>query len=272
MCGQPFFYAGIRRFLQHIGDTLGKLIDAGLPTCSKKRMYPSRYDMKTGYVGKTFYGAVRNPLVVWLASTLQNVSRYPESYCYFGMEGNPLFTDPLRQTERQVMRTFPRPVRRAHFFTDSVVTNQDGLTTLYLDTVNAKHNFRGSSLLSTHLDVETSKDTTSNNTNETTTPQSPVEGYTLSTLVEHTVTYQSGSHAIIKMDVEGAEYQVFEESVPMLCNFTGAGVRIDLLIAVHDTEILGDDNQTVAAMEAYQRNKIKALECGVNLYEGDYEQ
>jgi FkbM family methyltransferase len=220
--------------------------------------------MKTGYVGRKFYGPVKNPLVVWLNSTLQNVSRYPESYCYFGIEGNPMFSDQLGQLERQVMRTYPRPVRRAHFFTTSVVADKDGPTTLYLDTVNAKNNFWGSSLLPTHRDVETS----TRNTNTTST--ATVEGYTLSTLLQHTVIQEQGAHAIIKMDVEGAEYKVFEESIPTLCNYTRSGVQIDLLIAIHDVEIIGMNSNTQAAMNAYNANKIKALECGVNLFEGDY--
>ena len=51
-----------------------------------------------------------------------------------------LFSRPPR-TKHKVMSMRPRPVRYVHFLTETVGTNRDGPTKLFLDTVNPKENF-----------------------------------------------------------------------------------------------------------------------------------
>lgn len=127
------------------------------------------------------------------------------------------------------MRSSPRPVRLAHFWTSTVAAGSNGPAILYLDTRNVEKNFWGSSILASHTDVQASAASSGN------LVETPVEGKTLTTILQETVIGVPGSHVIIKMDVEGAEYAVLNEAFDsgILCNLTDAAVRVDILAELH---------------------------------------
>jgi hypothetical protein len=86
-------------FGANIGDTAGKVIDAGLHGCKRK-------DLEKEIVGPIFNTISRkledpktkkgrNPLVRQFEEVMKGSGPLigPEDYCYYGVEGNPVFTD-----------------------------------------------------------------------------------------------------------------------------------------------------------------------------------
>jgi hypothetical protein len=100
----------------------------------------------------------RNPLVGQFEHLMQGFGPLtgPEDYCYYGVEGNPVFTDRLQSLEDFILDTRPRPLQHIHFFTTSVGAGKDGMTKLYLDTINKDKNYWGSSIFDGHQDVRKS--------------------------------------------------------------------------------------------------------------------
>ena len=255
-------------FGANVGDSLQKFISAGIPRCPDKVKMTPRYDGLTGAANHTFKHG-RNKLVAWtwlrmsdMTSTLPAGSTYslaPEDYCYFGIEGNPAFTDQLKTLERSVMRMDPRPVRRAHFFTESVGAGADGKTVLYLDTVNTAKNAWGSSLLANHIDVKKSAEQNGGNLVE-----AKVQGITLAKMLRDTVLPEKGSHVMIKMDIEGGENIVMEAAADsgVVCDFISKGVKIDMIMELHNDKITGP-----RANEDFDKAKKKLMKCGLNLYQ-----
>lgn len=231
-------------FGANVGDSLGKLIDAGISSeCS------GRYSVVHGKI-RAVADAQENGLTTWTRDMMQNFYNthvaqrskggqartkgiaQPENYCYVGVEGNPVFTDRLKELQQRVMQTTPRPVRSAFFFTETVASGAgDGPTVLYLDTVNGRNNYFGSSLLPEHTDVRNSA--TANGGEPV---AAPVQGLTLSTILKQTAKCQTaGAHVIIKIDIEGAEYAVLNEAYDSgaLCDCVASGVRIDIRVEIH---------------------------------------
>jgi Methyltransferase FkbM domain len=243
-------------FGANVGDSLGKLIDAGVDArCT------GRYSVVDGKMLAS--SAPENKLTIWTREMMEKFSAthvkqrkgqvstgfaQPENYCYFGVEGNPVFTAQLKELQQRVLQSTPRPVRSAHFFTETVASGAgDGPTVLYLDTVNGKNNFFGSSLLPDHTDVR--------NSAVAGKPMSaPVQGVTLSTMLKQTVKHQAGAHIIIKIDIEGAEYAVLNEAYDSgaLCDCVATGVRVDIRVEIHPKVRIFDGGQqlVVAAVMA----------------------
>ena len=111
----------------------------------------------------------------------------PEDYCYYGIEGNPVFTEQLQHLEQYVTSIQPRPIGHVQFLTESVGAGSDGPTTLYLDTVNRKENYWGTSLFANHQDVRKSAEASAsfgpNSTAADHAVSANVTGYTLGTLL-----------------------------------------------------------------------------------------
>ncbi len=186
----------------------------------------------------------------------------PEDYCYYGIEGNPVFTERLLALEHRVRNTTPRPVRYAQFLTDTVTAGADGPTVLYLDTINKRFNYWGSSILSGHKDVVQSAARTENKT----AVEAPVQGWTLSTLLDKTTMgrdNETTKHVFIKMDIEGGEFVVLNEAVETLCDYATKGVLVDLLAEIHSTKQIGvaDDDQA----RFHETTLPRLKECGVGL-------
>jgi hypothetical protein len=251
----------------NVGDSLGKLIDAGMPQCQHGDDFgrsdePYRYSFSVAHCALQRVVAARGDdveegesekesmLTNWVRDKVADFQRThssssrtsstsnhpratarPEQYCYVGVEGNPRFETVLRTVEQCVTHASPRPLRAVHMYTQTVATGEgDGPTVLYLDTVNAKNNYFGSSLLSTHTDVRSSA------RNHDGTPQTAkVQGITLSSLIKDTVPFAAGSHVMVKIDIEGAEYALLNEAYDsgLLCECAQHGVRIDVRVEIH---------------------------------------
>lgn len=230
-------------FGANVGDSLGKLIDAGLSANNCTLRY--RYDVGEGKITRTISTtSPENKLTTWTremmgkfyathtgrkGKELRRAVAQPENYCYFGIEGNPVFTARLKLLQQRVLQSIPRPVRCAHIFTETVVSGaEDGPIILFLDTVNKKNNFFGSSLLPNHTDVR-------NSAVKGELVAAPVQGVTLSNFLKQTVKHQAGAHVLIKIDIEGAEFAVLNEAYDSgaLCDCVASGVRIDMRVEIH---------------------------------------
>lgn len=248
----------------NIGDTVGHVVDAGLPFCGDEKMglHP-KYDMDLGTLNDPYRVRRWNPISNWFHRHLANFSEpalYPEHFCVFSFEGNPLFTSRLQETERRVMGSIPRPVRRTHFFTESVVTATPGPTTLFLDTVNRKGNFDGSSLNSDMFSIKRVK-----NQNDGKLEEAKVMGYTLPQILNMTVDPTPTSHVIIKMDVEGMEYAVLNDAVDYLCELVEKhGTYVALVAELHEKKRVNKETK-----KYYAETEPKLRTCGVHFGRGD---
>lgn len=252
-------------FGANVGDSLGKLIDAGIEACPDKEILGARLNIDDSIIKPVSNKRkLHNTLIRWVRARMAEVSgaRQPEDYCYFGIEGNPAFTERLKQTEARIMTSQPRPVRRAHFFTEHVGTPTDGPTVLYLDTINAKHNFWGSSIYAEHKDVK-------NSATDGQLVEAPVMGISLEKLLRQTTHVTEGSHVMVKMDIEGAEYPLLNAAFDsgVLCDFVNKGVQLDILVEVHGRNIMGASGSE--SMDRFNAEVKKGiLKCGVNLFTG----
>lgn len=259
-------------FGSNVGDSLLKVIDSFIPEFDSgiengKKIHHI-VNTTTGNIGPGVYDHFKRNLNKWIlpkwvkqkVEDYNSFSKkkhksdpvYPEDYCFYGVEGNPHFTPWLRREEIQVMNMIPRPIRHAHFLTDHVGAGKDGPTTLYLDTVNKKDNFWGSSIIASHVDVVASGGNTG----------TPVTGITLTSLIEQTVA--PGGHVMIKIDIEGGEYPLLEEAInsKILCKLTkDMGVKVDMLNERHNAKVVGSEEPGERWKAIDGDNAIKR--CGV---------
>jgi hypothetical protein len=256
-------------FGANIGDTSGHVIDAGLIGCERKDLeaatQPTHFDLET----KRFVSVQkRNRLTQNLEHLMQTSDPVggPEDYCYYGVEGNPVFTDRLQAIEDYVMAIRPRPVQHLHFFTESVGAGEDGPTKLYLDTVNTKENYWGSSIFRDHQDVR--KSAAADSTKGVVAAD--VMGYTIGTLLRKTTTafdpnatpeQKTGGHLVLKVDIEGGEYPLLHQAVNdgTLCEYVKMGNTADLFIEFHSQRVTGRHDYVGKTKEMKQ----KLTDCGV---------
>jgi hypothetical protein len=258
-------------FGSNIGDTSGKVIDAGLLGCK-------RDDLKKEVVGPVFNTESRqfedpkkgrNPLVRQFEQLMKGFGPLtgPEDYCYYGVEGNPVFTDRLQSLEDFVMGTRPRPLQHLHFFTKSVGAGEDGMTKLYLDTINKDQNYWGSSIFNGHQDVK--KSALAQNTSVEMVA-TDVMGYTIGTIMRQTLIAfdpaaapedKKGGHFILKVDIEGGEYPLLKQAAEegTLCEYVTMGNQADLYIEFHSQRVTGK-NPLFGNMKGHRQ---KLEDCGV---------
>jgi hypothetical protein len=253
-------------FGANIGDTSGHVIDSGFPQCERSELKLKGPLIHFNVESKEWEEIKRrNPLTHHLIKMMSERSLGPEDYCYYGIEGNPVFTKRLRAIEDFVMAMQPRPIQHMHFFTESVGAGKDGPTKLYLDTVNTGKNFWGSSIFKDHQDVRKSAE------NATSIIAADVMGYTIGGLMRKTLKAfdqsappedRSGNHLVLKVDIEGGEYPLLYQAAEegALCEFVKNGNTADLFIEFHSQRVtgrhdyLGKKKQIVERLEA----------CGVN--------
>lgn len=223
-------------FGANVGDSLGKFIDSGMDNCQRTEEgleFGPKYNLETGELDQ--FHEKDNPLVrfarTFTRKQQNKVGHYPEEYCYYGVEGNPVFTQRLKALEERVMSSTPRPVKNAVFFTETVGAGVDGPTTLYLDTISEDKNYWGSSVLTQPKYVRESAE----KHNGGKPIAAPVQGITMSKLVEQTTLREEGSHLLIKVDIEGGEFALFEEvhRSGVLCDYTARGVDVNILVEKH---------------------------------------
>lgn len=259
----------------NIGDTVAHVIDAGVPFCgdTERTGLHQRYNANLGLMTEVYKYLHWNRLAAWFRGQLLTVSGRPsdevtasplslnpEDFCVFSFEGNPAFTAQLKELEHRVMATVPRPVRRTYFFTESVVSATSGPTTLYLDTVNKKGNFDGSSLISDMFSMEKVKAL-----NDGKVEEAHVMGYSLEQILKLTVKPSAKSHVMIKMDVEGVEYAVLNNGAQYLCDLVEKhGVYVGLVVELHEKKRV-----TEHTIRYYKDTESKLQGCGVNFNKGD---
>ena len=250
-------------FGANIGDTSGKVIDAGLVNCGKTHKSAATFNIES----KEFETVQsRNRLVQHLEQLMVETGKAngeeigPEDFCYYGVEGNPVFTERLRGIEDFVMAIRPRPIQHLHFLTESVGAGKDGPTKLYLDTVNTDQNFWGSSIFEKHQDVRKSAESGN-------TVAADVTGYTIGTLMKQTLSFfedgVADNHFILKVDIEGGEYPLLHQAADegTLCKFAEQkGNTADLFIEFHSARVTGKHDY----MGQTKALKEKLTACGVN--------
>jgi hypothetical protein len=241
-------------FGANIGDTSGHVIDAGMIWCEKPGLVAKTPFVHFNVETKQFEDSeIRNPLTHQLVNIMKEFGSLvgPEDYCYYGVEGNPVFTERLQNIEDYVMGITPRPLKHMHFFTESVGAGEDGMTKLYLDTVNAKNNFWGSSIFKGHRDVRKSAAKAAANSKSSMIGAADVMGYTIGTLMRKTLRAfapnasaedKKGNHLVLKVDIEGGEYPLLHQAADegTLCEFVKMGNRADLFIEFHGKRLTGN--------------------------------
>ena len=250
-------------FGSNVGDSLRKFIDSALPARSDGK-HPI-LDLTTGVVGQRCYDCERRTKDRWILGRHLNenggrirVGTGPEDYCFYGVEGNPVFTETLLALQHRVQHMDPRPIRHVHFLTRHVGAGVDGPTLLFLDTVNTKHNYWGSSVFASHVDVKASDGNTAVN----------VTGITLTTLLHRTV-LPHGANVIIKIDIEGGEYALLEEAIRsgVFCDLRSKGAVIHMILEQHGERYLGTKEPEERFKSIKGINRI--VQCGVKLKLGD---
>lgn len=246
----------------NIGDTVGHVVDAGLPFCGDEvtGLHP-KYNTSLGDIHGNYEARRWNPVSKWLYQHLASFpSLYPEQFCVYSFEGNPSFTSRLHEIENRVMGSVPRPVRRTHFFTQSVVTDIPGPTTFFLDTFNEKGNFDGSSLLPEMYSIKRVKKKQKNVVKVT------AMGYTLQQILNMTVDPTPKSHVMIKMDIEGIEYAVLNQAVHYLCDLVEKHhMFVALVVELHEEKKRVDEHTKKYFAETEPKLRI----CGVQFSRGD---
>jgi FkbM family methyltransferase len=253
-------------FGANVGDSLAKFIDVGLPACPAKGIESVKYNTTSHHAQSS--DTKPNKFTSWVSKMMQEGTKQqhrepfqPEDYCYYGIEGNPVFTKRLRALETAIWNSRPRPVRSARFFTETIATDTNGPATLYLDTQNADQNYWGSSVYASHKDVQASAATSPNGQLVT----ASVTGITLTSMIVQTVIRKPGSHLIIKMDIEGAEYAVLNEAYDsgILCKYAEHAVRIDILVEAHPSSVVGKSNDALIHWREKVHPELKF--CGVHV-------
>ncbi|KAL3942619.1 MAG: hypothetical protein SGBAC_003220 [Bacillariaceae sp.] len=264
----------------NIGDSIGYFVDGALDVCTPiwKRKFPRtrineqfphpHLDVADLKIQNKGIGV--NPLMGMMRKYMTGVTpMLPENTCVYGMEGNPEFTERLKKLENFIMEMKPRPVRHLHIHTETVVTEDDKPTKLFLDKTSVKDNFWGSSILSSQQDaVKTAKEL---NGGQSITAD--VQGIRLTTLVKNamlpfqadaTEDDKTGGQLIIKMDVEGAEYQIIKEiaSSNVLCDYINMGNKVVMIVEMHHMSIT-DAKERISQKSGFQQAKKKLEECGV---------
>ena len=135
----------------NIGDSVGYFIDNTVDVCSAmwvdanpNTKFNARFPRPHLDVATLEFkhrGSKPNPLYGLLGRNLEKVpTATSETFCVYGMEGNPVFTERLTKLENFVSDMNPRPVEHLHIFTESVVTATNGPTKLFLDKTSVEHN------------------------------------------------------------------------------------------------------------------------------------
>ncbi len=296
----------------NIGDSIGHFLDLALDVCSPiwmKTHNHSRMDtvFPHPHLDVTNLDIIhnaerRNPLYALLRKELNKAipAMSPDTFCVYGMEGNPVFTDRLQRLENYVMQMQPRLIQHLHIHTESVIAAVDGPSKLFLDKLSRKQNvsniaffpyssahevthcshppesqFWGSSILDSHSDAVNSAKKLGNGQ----LFYADVQGIALSTLIKSTaLAYKAYATAeettkgslIIKMDVEGAEYQVLKEAASsgVLCDYIQKGNSVIMVVEFHEKAIT-DQEQLQDEKSGADDAKHALVSCGVKFEDLD---
>ena len=146
----------------NIGDTLSYFIDNALDVCTtmlldkvkdahklvpiKNETFPRPYldvtelEYKINGIFGSGNGITMNNALLFIIEKFRSLNILPEDTCLFGMEGNPRFTRRLQKLENFLVQTQPRLFHHMHIHTESVATENNGITQLYLDEISTTNN------------------------------------------------------------------------------------------------------------------------------------
>lgn len=163
----------------------------------------------------------------------------------WGFEANPVFTKQLKQLEQHLssIKTADGENQyRVFMRTESAITTQNGRVTFFLDTVNERANYWGSSLLAQHRDVMASgkKGVT-------------VDGYAISELILSK--YSKDDYIVVKMDVEGSEFDLLVDMMK-----TGAMQYVDVLLCEYHDDLAPLPGYKQVLMHMIQKMGIKQVD------------
>jgi len=276
-------------FGANVGDSISKIIDAGLPGCDKQNLdvtatkdasmaqpvFLHREERITAgkWNGVSKYFKERIEEVGRTYDEGGKGDRGPEDYCMYGVEGNPTFTKLLKDSEQYIMSLEPRPLSHLHIFTETVGAGKDEPTEIFLDTVNEDKNFWGSSIIANHRDVKEGAEAQDGSKKASKMVATPVQGMTLTKVMKDTLAAfapganaadTEGGHLFVKIDIEGGEYQLLNEGYEsgILCDYVKKGNTLDILVEFH-TEVLIGKNPDLR--KYYKEVKQPLLDCGVKI-------
>ncbi|KAI9346973.1 hypothetical protein BDR26DRAFT_855453 [Obelidium mucronatum] len=149
-------------------------------------------------------------------------------------EANPVFNKPLVEVRSQYEKEGKGPI---FIYPSTVVYTIDKVIPFFFDT-DPKNDFWGSSILATHSDVKA----------ETKREMLAVD---IARFI--LMNFKPEDHVVVKMDIEGAEYDILPHLVSM-----GAAINIDYLYIELHHWILPADKK--AEIEAKGKKAIDALE------------
>lgn len=111
------------------------------------------------------------------------------SWDVYAYEANPVFNEVLEETRKKVSQK-----HTVHIYNETAAWTYDGTIDFFLDTVNKKRHFWGSSLNKNHPDVVQSG-----------TVKITVKCHDIARLIKQ---YRLDDLVVIKIDIEGAEYDL----------------------------------------------------------------
>ncbi|KAF9983140.1 hypothetical protein BGZ65_002127 [Modicella reniformis] len=160
-------------------------------------------------------------------------------------EANPVFNSHLVQAREH----YQELGMKINIFPSTVVDVKDGIRTFYLDTVNHVHDYWGSSIYSQHPDAIKSK-----------SQGTDLTGINFSAwLLRNT---SPRDFVVIKMDIEGAEYEV----IPHMAEMSAWTVVDHLLVEWHGARVGGGTPQEMEYREKRaEAARKKLMDEGVNM-------
>jgi len=136
----------------NIGDTIGYFVDNALDVCTVPwvEKYPDasindqfpRPHLDVANLNIIHEGRNPNGMYLQIQQYMKRADQpiSANSFCVYGMEGNPVFTERLQKLENYIMGAQPRPIEHLHIHTESVITAVDGPTKLHLDKLTVSMN------------------------------------------------------------------------------------------------------------------------------------
>ncbi|KAF9907336.1 hypothetical protein BX616_000459 [Lobosporangium transversale] len=171
-------------------------------------------------------------------------ANYEDAEIYL-FEANPVFNEPLVKAKQH----YDDLGIKVNIFPSTVVDVRDGIRTFYLDTVNAAHDYWGSSIYASHPDAVRSQSKGTDLTGIN------ISGWLLRNTLPR-------DFVVVKMDIEGAEYEVIPHMADM-----GVWTVVDhLLVEWHGPNVGGGTTEEIQLRGARaDAAKNKLIAEGINM-------
>lgn len=204
--------------------------------------------------------------------------------CAVGVEGNPRFTESLKRIEEVLNSRRPPLLLHTLLLTETVVSNEDGEVTFYLDTINDDKNAWGSTLAKSGMNVQCGEEARFSRVIGDRRPdivdksksvdcdkvRVTVDAFRVSAILREAMRPPfAGKKMLIKMDIEGAEYPVLDEMAAsgVVCDFTRGGGTAAMVLETHQNSLQGAFAEFRGPV--FQRNVQALKDCGMTIYRGE---